>query len=163
MTQTGYMSPWLRRTITLTMSAAVGMILAALVLVGFYFKQESSRQSQRAAVAAADRITLEQRLNEATVAIERLDAFIKDTDGQRAKALAAAVKQVTDAQEALIRDLFAKERAVSKAEADRQLAAIRAAQADLEKRIAAILQGPPGPSGPQGPAGEKGKCQVLCL
>lgn len=145
------------------MAAAIGMILTALVAIGIHFHDESTRQRTEAAVAKVDRDRVLAKLDEATAAVRYLNDLVADTDGSRARRLAAAVKQVTDAQEALIRDLFAKERAVSKAEADRQLAAIRAAQADLEKRIAAILRGPPGPSGPQGPAGEKGKCQVLCL
>lgn len=150
----------LRRVTAGVMAAAVVMILVALVSISLYFKGVAADAAKGRAAVAAALAEANAKLTEATRAIDLLNELVKDTEGSRARALAAAVKQVTDAQQKVITDLFAKERAISKAEHNRQIAALRAAQADLERKIAGILSGPPGPSGPAGPPGA---CKLVCL
>jgi len=158
----------LRRVTTAVMIAAVGMILVALVSAGLFFRGQTDEQRIRADRAEAERVELRRELGRSTDAVNALLAQVAGNDQARAAAGEAAVlqsKQVSDSLAARINTLFAEERKISKAEADRQLAAIRAAQADLERRIAAIVSGPAGPSGAPGAAGSPGSALLpsVCL
>lgn len=156
-----YEDTTLRRIITMVMAAAIAMILIALLSAGLFFRSQAEDQRRRADAGEVDRSELRAELMRATDAIDQLLSQVSGASKAQAAQVAAATKQVSSDLSALINTLFASERKVSRAEADRQLAAIRAAQADLERRISAIVSGPQGQPGAQGAPG--GSAPTLCL
>lgn len=157
------MSPSLRRTVTVLMSAAVLLMVAALVMVGVIYSRQAKAARAREAVAVAQRERVLAALDASTRTIQaQLDSQNAAT-ADRAKTLNAAIEAVNAELRRTVERLFAQASADQKAQAARLRAEILRAQSDLANRIAGIVSGPAGPRGPAGPPGPSPTpCLLLC-